>query len=57
MPAAMATRAEVCDRLRVLVYLAKRCTPVTRKFSSDAKTAYDEAHEEIDAKLDEWQRA
>jgi hypothetical protein len=55
MVAVMATRAEVCDQLARLVFAARREMPVTRKFTTDAKTPYDEAHEEIDAKLSLWE--
>lgn len=55
MPAAIATTDEVCAALARLVTAARREQRITRRFTTDAKTAWDERHEEIDAKLDTWQ--
>ena len=52
MAAAMATRAEVVEALARKCRAAKREQHITRRFTTDAKTAWDEAHEEIDAELD-----
>ena len=55
MAAAMATRSEVVEALARKCRAAKREQHITRRFTTDAKTVWDEAHEEIDAELDRWE--